>query len=225
LATRRSRRQVLAGLSYLHERGVVHRDVKPANILLDTRGAVRVSDFGISKQLEQTFGNFAKSFVGTAAYMAPERISGQNYTSNVDIWGVGMIAYESALGEHPYQHAESYYDLVVALAEGATPPRLPADRFSPPLCEFVSATLVPAPEGRPRSSDLLAQRFLAMHHVCFGSSAPSHQQLAALAAAKLGEWIRQQFPQASAATAGAVRATAEAVQGLQSDGATSSMSD
>jgi mitogen-activated protein kinase kinase 1 len=223
--------QVLCGLDYLHQKGVVHRDLKPANILLDTRGAVRVSDFGISKQLEQTFGDFAKSFVGTAAYMAPERISGQNYTTAADIWGVGMIAYECALGEHPYQHAQSYYDLVVALSEGATPPRLPADRFSPQLCEFVSATLVPAPEGRPRSTDLLVQRFLATHHVCFGSTAPSPQQLSALAAAKLGEWVRQQFPQAAAASAGtacgAVRATAEAVQSLQGSvgGATSMSTD
>ena len=58
--------QVLAGLAYLHERGVVHRDLKPANILLDTRGAVRVSDFGISKQLEATFGMARRLASGTA---------------------------------------------------------------------------------------------------------------------------------------------------------------
>ena len=109
--------QVLCGLDYLHQSGVVHRDLKPANILLDTCGGVRISDFGISKQLEQTFG-MAKSFVGTAAYMAPERINGEEYSTASDIWGVGMVTYECALGEHPYQHTQSYYDLVVALSAG-----------------------------------------------------------------------------------------------------------
>jgi serine/threonine protein kinase len=183
--------QVLAGLAYLHGRDVVHRDLKPANVLLDTRGGVRVSDFGISKQLEATLG-MAQSFVGTTSYMAPERLRGDDYSTASDVWGVGMVAYECALGEHPYQHAQSYYDLVLALSEGATPPRLSADAFPPPRREFVAAALCAQPAGRPRAAELLSHPWLAMHHRAVGSSAPAPHQLAAIAAAKLGAWSRTQ---------------------------------
>ena len=81
-----------------------------------------MTDFGISKQLEQTFG-MARSFVGTAAYMAPERIAGDDYGTAADIWAVGIVLCECAQGAHPYKHMQSYYDLVLELSEGGRPPR------------------------------------------------------------------------------------------------------
>ena len=87
--------QMLCGLSYLHSMGVVHRDLKPANVLIDTTGHARLSDFGISKEMAATF---VSSFVGTAAYMAPERINGAEYAMESDIWALGMVAIECALG-------------------------------------------------------------------------------------------------------------------------------
>ena len=110
--------QVLCGLQHLHSRGIVHRDLKPANILFDTAGAVRVADFGIAKQLEPPPGQppeqppsdepgqsaalaMARSFVGTASYMAPERMSGAAYSFGADVWAVGVVAVECAQGSHP----------------------------------------------------------------------------------------------------------------------------
>ena len=208
--------QVACGLGHLHRHSVVHRDLKPANILLDSNGAVRVTDFGISKQLEATFG-MAKSFVGTTAYMAPERLRGEDYSTASDIWGVGMVAYECCLGEHPYKHAQSYYDLVVELAAGASPPRLPKGRFSGALCELVAGTLQNAPAERLSSAALVDHPFLLAQH-CGGFSAtpPRPEQLATLAAAKLAEWVRQQnFPRAASAAGCAAEGSGSEECGLE----------
>jgi serine/threonine protein kinase len=67
--------QILCGLSYLHSLNMIHRDVKPGNVLLNTKGEVKLSDFGISKELLDGV-DFSKTFVGTTAYMSPERIGG-----------------------------------------------------------------------------------------------------------------------------------------------------
>jgi len=186
--------QVLLGLDHLHSKGVVHRDLKPANILIDTGGAVRVSDFGISKQLEQTF---AVSFVGTAAYMAPERINGNDYSMASDVWAVGMIGIECAQGQHPYSNVASYYDLVVALSEGERPPRLRPELFSHPLCDFVACALTTRPTERPLAGELLRHDYIGLHHDYLDVRHPldeeATQQLASLAALKFSEWIQHAF--------------------------------
>lgn len=170
--------QVLCGIEHLHRGGVVHRDLKPANVLLDAHGAVRVADFGLSKQLEMTLGtrrSLATTFVGTAAYMSPERLRGDDYSTASDIWGVGMIALESALGEHPLGNSMSYYDLVNELCAANTKLRLPPERFSSSQREFVATALDGDPAARPACSVLIQHPSLTEHHMCFGSSAPSSQ--------------------------------------------------
>jgi serine/threonine protein kinase len=87
--------QIVCGLQYLHEACTVHRDLKPANILIDSSGTAALSDFGISKSLDNTRG-MARSFVGTAAYMAPERIGGLAHSAPSDIWSLGLICVECA---------------------------------------------------------------------------------------------------------------------------------
>jgi mitogen-activated protein kinase kinase 1 len=134
--------QILCGLQHLHSQGVVHRDLKPANILFDTAGMVCVADFGIAKQLELelTTDAMARSFVGTAAYMAPERITGCEYSFGADVWAVGVVAVECALGHHPSRDLASQHevvcelDMALAAANGASPPRLPPELFSSELC-------------------------------------------------------------------------------------------
>ena len=117
----------------------MHRDLKPANILLDgASGIAALADFGIAKRVDDQSG-LARSFVGTAAYMAPERLNAEDYSSAADLWSLGMMALECAQGVHPWRHATSYYELIVEIAECAHPPRLPDDgRFSPPLRDFAS---------------------------------------------------------------------------------------
>lgn len=194
--------QVLLGLAHLHSKGIVHRDVKPANILIDTGGAVRVSDFGISKQLEQTF---AVSFVGTAAYMAPERIHGHDYSMASDVWAIGMIAMECAQGQHPYSNVASYYDLVVALSEGANPPCLNPELFSAALCDFTSRALATRPELRPLPALLLRHDYIGFHHGYLDISDLSFddgaEQLVILASQQLSAWIQDTFVEEASSVA------------------------
>ena len=85
--------QILCGICYLHSHKMIHRDIKPANILINTKGQVKVTDFGISKEFIEGI-DFSKTFVGTTSYMSPERISGQEYSFKSDIWGFGLTIYE-----------------------------------------------------------------------------------------------------------------------------------
>lgn len=90
---------VLNGLSYLHLKSIIHRDIKPSNILFDEGGNVKICDFGVSGEVVNSLAN---TFVGTQYYMAPERIRGNPYTVNCDVWSLGLSILEVASGQFPY---------------------------------------------------------------------------------------------------------------------------
>eukprot|EP00037_Helgoeca_nana_P037414 m.15974 g.15974 ORF g.15974 m.15974 type:complete len:412 (-) comp8873_c0_seq1:386-1621(-) len=101
--------KTLLGMRYLNQSHVVHRDIKPSNILINTRGQVKLCDFGTSKiLLEKTFTATMelkfKTFVGTLVYMSPERLNGELYTSACDIWSLGISVMELAMGYHPFMN-------------------------------------------------------------------------------------------------------------------------
>ncbi|KAF2287189.1 hypothetical protein GH714_038655 [Hevea brasiliensis] len=99
-------KQVLKGLLYLHhEKHIIHRDLKPSNLLINHRGEVKITDFGVSAILASTSGQ-ANTFVGTYNYMSPERISGRQYGSKSDIWSLGLVLLEFATGQFPYSPLE-----------------------------------------------------------------------------------------------------------------------
>lgn len=89
---------VLLGLSYLHENRIIHRDIKPQNILLDSHGHVKLCDFGVSGVV---VNSLATTFTGTSYYMAPERIQGHPYSVTSDVWSLGLTLLEVAKGEFP----------------------------------------------------------------------------------------------------------------------------
>lgn len=90
---------VVQGLKYMWSLKIMHRDVKPSNMLVNTLGTVKLCDFGVSTQL---VNSIARTYVGTNAYMAPERVVGSNYSIFSDIWSLGLSVCEMATGKFPY---------------------------------------------------------------------------------------------------------------------------
>ena len=153
-------RHVLEGLNHLHhERHQVHRDMKPGNILLNSSGEVKISDFGISSQLDNTNG-MCSTFVGSTCYMGPERLSGRPYSYAADVWSFGLIMLELALGKYPYGQSSSYFKLLGDIQD-APPPTVPEDgAFTPHFAEFVSLCLSKDPQRRPNANELLKHPWL-----------------------------------------------------------------
>ncbi|CAE7670596.1 MKK3 [Symbiodinium pilosum] len=150
--------QILEGLKILHLNNVVHRDVKLGNILVNSRGSVKVTDFGISKNLGDSF-TVCDTFVGTATHMSPERVNGKDYSFAADIWSLGLCVYELASGVYPYGSVASFpalFDNLINRPE----PRLKEGRFSRELCRFVEVQLCKEPEERWSAIELQASDFI-----------------------------------------------------------------
>lgn len=146
----------LEGLSHAHHNGIVHRDVKPSNLMLKPGGGLKLMDFGISHILGQSRMTREGSVVGTLSYMAPEQITRREVDLRTDLYAMGVVLYEMVTGRTPFQ-AESDYELMRAQVERApSPPRT----FSPDLPAWLELQIVRAlaknPDHRPQSADQLA---------------------------------------------------------------------
>jgi len=150
--------QILEGLKTLHLNNVLHRDIKLGNILVNSRGSVKVTDFGISKNLEDS-QTVCDTFVGTAPYMSPERVLGEDYGFAADIWSLGLCVYEMACGVYPYGTVSSFPVLFDHLCHKPEP-RLSPGKYSKELCNFVSAQLQRRPELRASAIQLQASDFI-----------------------------------------------------------------
>jgi serine/threonine protein kinase len=150
--------RILQGLRYIHKQHQIHRDIKPANLLINHRGEVKVSDFGIVRELDSTQAA-ASTFVGTLTYMSPERISGHKYTANSDVWSFGLSIMSVALGTYPLSTTGGYWALLASLND-APVPSLPADRFSPEFIDFVDQCLERDPSRRPEIDQLMQHPFI-----------------------------------------------------------------
>lgn len=121
-------RQTLSGLAYLHREGILHRDLKADNILLDVDGTCKISDFGISKKTDNIYGNDkTNSMQGSVFWMAPEviRSQGEGYSAKVDIWSLGCVVLEMFAGRRPWSKEEAV-GAIYKIANGETPP-IPED--------------------------------------------------------------------------------------------------
>jgi mitogen-activated protein kinase kinase kinase len=117
-------RQTLSGLAYLHREGILHRDLKADNILLDLDGTCKISDFGISKKTDNIYGNDkTNSMQGSVFWMAPEvvRSEGEGYSAKVDIWSLGCVVLEMFAGRRPWSREEAV-GAIYKIANGETPP-------------------------------------------------------------------------------------------------------
>mmetsp|Transcript_41057 Transcript_41057/g.106176 ORF Transcript_41057/g.106176 Transcript_41057/m.106176 type:complete len:345 (-) Transcript_41057:23-1057(-) len=151
--------QILEGLKTLHLSYVVHRDVKLGNILINSKGCVKVTDFGISKKLGDTA--VCDTFVGTATHMSPERVLGEDYSFAADIWSLGLCVYELASGKYPYGSVACFPVLFDNLCNKPEP-RLESGigGFSPELCGFVELQLQRLPEKRHTAIQLQAHKYI-----------------------------------------------------------------
>ncbi len=133
--------QACRGLDYAHRNGVIHRDVKPGNLLRNTDGVVKLADFGIAKAAEQSDITKVGSVLGTAAYLSPEQTRGEPAEPGSDLYALGVVAYQLLAGRLPYE-AASLTDLA-RLQETGPPPALDEiNRDVPPaLAEVVAGAL------------------------------------------------------------------------------------
>jgi serine/threonine-protein kinase len=163
-------RQVLAGLAHAHEHGIVHRDVKPDNILLtDTVGVgdhVRIVDFGLAKLTDGSGGATAGFAVGTPSYMAPEQTLGEHVDARTDVYAVGIVLYELLMGRRPYGGKDAA-ELFRAHRE-APIPRVPG--VSAALDAAVGRALAKKPEDRHASAAAFAAALAATPEA--GATAP-----------------------------------------------------
>jgi serine/threonine-protein kinase len=137
--------QVGSALDALHAEGLIHRDVKPSNILIDAEGRPSLTDFGLAKGPAYTVLTRPGQVLGTLDYLAPEVIRGQSATAASDIYALGCVAYESATGRPPFAAAKGMFQLAMAHLELPPPgPRL-ADRDLPN--SFSSALLSALAKG------------------------------------------------------------------------------
>ena len=148
--------QVLDGLAHAHERGVVHRDVKPANVLLADDGdevSVRILDFGLARFSEGETLTAAGDVPGTLAYIAPERLRGEPAGSAGDVWSVGVLLYEALAGRHPFWRP-SLAETAEAITEGPPPLRTERPDLPERLLAAVDRAVALDPGRRPSAAKL-----------------------------------------------------------------------
>lgn len=152
--------QVLDALSAAHAMGIVHRDVKPGNVLLADDGTAKVTDFGIAKtaeleenMLDQTATNL---ILGTPAYLAPERMEGREATPASDIWSVGVVLYEALAGVEPFS-GETPLSVAFAARDGRVAPlETRRQDLSPAVVQAVRRAMEPNPSDRFAAAGAMA---------------------------------------------------------------------
>uniref|UniRef100_A0A669QED9 Mitogen-activated protein kinase kinase kinase 1 n=2 Tax=Phasianus colchicus TaxID=9054 RepID=A0A669QED9_PHACC len=152
--------QLLRGLSYLHENQIIHRDVKGANLLIDSTGhRLRIADFGAAARLASKgtgAGEFQGQLLGTIAFMAPEVLRGQQYGRSCDVWSVGCVVIEMACAKPPWnaEKHSNHLALIFKIASATTAPSIPS-HLSPGLRDVTLRCLELQPQDRPPSRELL----------------------------------------------------------------------
>ncbi|GAA3079246.1 protein kinase domain-containing protein [Streptosporangium carneum] len=186
--------QTARGLRAAHSAGIIHRDIKPGNLLVTGTGVIKITDFGIARALEAAPVTQTGTVLGTAQYLSPEQASGARLTFATDIYSLGVVAYECLAGRPPFR-AETQVAIALMHINDNPPPLPPGVPL--PVRDLVMSCLSKDPALRPPDAGLLAERA----HALRGSmAAAEHTDLAMLTdpagwrAEPAGEWPREVAP-------------------------------
>ncbi|KAM6468222.1 serine/threonine-protein kinase Nek4 isoform 2-T3 [Liasis olivaceus] len=148
--------QIAMALQYMHEKHILHRDLKTQNVFLTRSNIIKVGDLGIARVLENQH-DMASTLIGTPYYMSPELFSNKPYNYKSDVWALGCCAYEMATLKHAF-NAKDMNSLVYRIIEGKLPP-MPKD-YSIQLKELIRTMLSKKPEERPSVRSILRQPYI-----------------------------------------------------------------
>jgi serine/threonine protein kinase len=160
--------QILKGLEYLHKvKKVTHRDIKPSNILADRNGAIKIADFGVSGGTAHTVESL-KTWVGTLIYMCPNRINGESYFSDTDIWSLGIMLLEACTGKIPFRSQSrpklEFLELRQRICEDPSPSLPPNECYSDEFRDFIKICLTKEGGKRPAASQLLYHPYILKYN-------------------------------------------------------------
>ena len=203
--------QTSAALQAAHAAGLVHRDIKPGNLLITPDGRVKITDFGIARIADQVPLTATGQVMGTVQYLSPEQASGHPASPATDIYSLGIVAYESLAGKRPFT-GESQVAIAMAQINEQAPP-LPAT-VAQPVQNFVAAMIAKKPEERPGSAATVARAATVLRR---GDLAAAASAVPAIAGGEAGDDVTQLL------TAGG--ATAAATQLLPTDTAAAPLAD
>eukprot|EP01012_Entosiphon_sulcatum_P012020 TRINITY_DN17482_c0_g1_i1.p1 TRINITY_DN17482_c0_g1~~TRINITY_DN17482_c0_g1_i1.p1 ORF type:complete len:751 (-),score=93.26 TRINITY_DN17482_c0_g1_i1:59-2284(-) len=154
-------KQILQGLAYLHANGVIHRDIKGGNILVDNQGVAKLADFGCSKRWAEDSADDRNVLKGTTLWMAPEVVRGNAYSMGSDLWSVACTIIEMATGKPPWTEMGFHNELQALYHIGRSNmhPRIPP-HLSIGAADFLSLCFAPSAPERPSCVELLAHMWL-----------------------------------------------------------------
>jgi serine/threonine-protein kinase len=153
--------QIAEGLDALHANGLFHRDVKPANILLDTDGTAYITDFGLAKDSQGSLLTRPGQALGSLDYMAPEQIRSEEVTAATDVYALGCVMYECLCGAPPFADRQGMRVLWAHLQDAPADPRSKNPDLPPEVCATIMRALEKDVAARPQSASEFARQLAA----------------------------------------------------------------
>ncbi|MGH9500606.1 MAG: serine/threonine protein kinase [Terriglobales bacterium] len=145
--------QVLDALSYAHQQHVIHRDVKPSNMMLTPQGLVKLMDFGIARSGDDSTLTMTGTTLGSLGYMSPEQVKGDPTDARSDLYSVGISLYEMVAGRRPFRESSDYSIMAAQVNQAPTPPIEIKPGLPPALNEIILLSIAKDPGGRFQSAD------------------------------------------------------------------------